>query len=150
MRRNIHLHGTSSETLCHLFTESYGTGKMSRYGLTAPETQLLLEKQGNTCALCPRPATHIDHCHATGKVRGVVCPRCNAWLAATEDAAWLKRAADYLLRTPFMQLVEEGLLEERSPGPRALKARTLQQEITTCPESSASPQPCDAPERPQS
>ena len=40
---------------------------------------------------------HIDHCHVTGKVRGVLCPECNHMLGKAKDnPVLLRRAADYL------------------------------------------------------
>jgi hypothetical protein len=54
-----------------------------KYGLTLERYNQLLESQGNRCGACKRklgkgitrPA--IDHCHATGVVRGILCHRCN-------------------------------------------------------------------------
>lgn len=43
----------------------------------------------------------VDHCHTTGKVRGILCSNCNAILGlALDRPEILKRAADYLERTP--------------------------------------------------
>jgi len=55
----------------------------TKYGITADERDALLESQGNKCALCldpllrTGPRTHLDHCHTTNTVRGVLCNRCN-------------------------------------------------------------------------
>jgi hypothetical protein len=38
----------------------------------------------------------IDHDHTTGRVRGLVCFRCNSWLAAIENVAFSKAAHRYL------------------------------------------------------
>jgi len=69
-------------------------------GVTDAEYARLLEAQGGHCALCPNtPKTrrlHVDHDHATGRVRGLLCYVCNKYLPATRDAAWHRRAADYL------------------------------------------------------
>src|SRR5690348_1786604 len=47
-------------------------------------------KEGKSCAICGRTQhLHVDHCHKTGRIRGVLRPRCNTRLAAVEDAAWL-------------------------------------------------------------
>jgi len=42
---------------------------------------------------------HIDHDHATGRVRGIVCHRCNQRLAAIDDSDWLEKAQIYIKRT---------------------------------------------------
>ncbi|MEV7073553.1 endonuclease VII domain-containing protein [Streptomyces sp. NPDC093990] len=50
------------------------------------------------CAICSTvPAVHVDHCHKTGRVRGVLCFNCNSGLGLLgDDPEALNRAADYL------------------------------------------------------
>ena len=64
----------------------------SRYGITVDQYNQLLEKQDGHCALCPattgwkkfdRPL-HVDHDHITGKVRGLLCSRCNLVVGVIE------------------------------------------------------------------
>lgn len=58
------------------------------YGLTPETYQALLDSQGNACAICERgfgSTPHIDHCHETGKVRGVLCVDCNTSLGKLGD-----------------------------------------------------------------
>lgn len=63
------------------------------YGLTQECFDLLLEKQGGGCAICKRKdpgmknATrlYVDHCHATGVVRGLLCRACNTMLGCAKD-----------------------------------------------------------------
>lgn len=59
--------------------------------------------QGSVCAICCKPiealakTTHLDHDHATGKVRGVLCHRCNRAIGFfNESPELLERAADYI------------------------------------------------------
>jgi len=40
--------------------------------------------------------THVDHCHRTGKFRGILCQRCNVRLAALEDKPFVEAATRYL------------------------------------------------------
>lgn len=60
-----------------------------------------LELQGNCCALCDREISQLrlsalDHCHATDKLRGMLCLRCNNMMAAIDrGAVWLDRALAY-------------------------------------------------------
>lgn len=58
---------------------------------------------GETCGICGRPPTERrkldrDHCHKTGKSRGLLCAKCNRQLSnLTEE--WLENALAYLRRT---------------------------------------------------
>lgn len=61
----------------------------------------LLESQGNACALCRRAITPesavVDHCHETGRLRGILCVRCNGAIGGLGDTREsLQRALDYL------------------------------------------------------
>lgn len=89
-----------------------GKGKKSeahrrqRYGLTLEDVELLIAAQGGVCAICGEDvsahngcATHVDHDHTTGKVRGILCRLCNPALGAfRDDPVLLRRAAEYLER----------------------------------------------------
>lgn len=69
-------------------------------GVSDDEYARLLASQGGGCAICgARPKTrrlHADHDHATGRVRGLLCHRCNRNLPAWVTAQWLQDAAMYL------------------------------------------------------
>ena len=80
-----------------------------RYDLTEQRVAEMIEAQGGTCAICRRkPAEHVDHDHATGDVRGVLCFTCNAGLGNFADNAHLMHlAAEYLDRhSPRARFVE--------------------------------------------
>jgi len=67
------------------------------YGLTHQEQLAVFESSDGLCALCYEiPATHIDHDHVTGKVRGALCPRCNLNLGILESG-WASMATEYLM-----------------------------------------------------
>ena len=70
-----------------------------RYALTPQEVAELKEQQGGVCAICGKVPERwvVDHCHATGKVRGLLCHRCNIHLPIIEDAAFVDAAQRYLL-----------------------------------------------------
>jgi hypothetical protein len=73
--------------------------KATRYGLTVPELDLLFEKSSGKCMICERQAENlfVDHCHATGKVRGILCLHCNTALGNFNDNIdILKKAMEYL------------------------------------------------------
>jgi hypothetical protein len=69
-------------------------------GVSDEEYERLLAYQGGTCALCPsKPGTrrlHVDHDHASGRVRGLLCHRCNRQLPTWVTRQWLLRAVRYL------------------------------------------------------
>lgn len=67
------------------------------YGLEPTAFDAMLAKQGNACAICrtsfeERRLT-IDHCHNTGKVRGLLCASCNSGIAYLDDNPAVMRAA---------------------------------------------------------
>jgi len=80
---------------------------LRKYGLTQEQFDAMLEQQAHRCAICldPEPDTagkawHIDHCHSTGVVRGLLCSRCNLALGYMRDSpALLRMAAHYLTQT---------------------------------------------------
>ncbi|MDQ4142737.1 MAG: endonuclease VII domain-containing protein [Actinomycetota bacterium] len=70
-----------------------------RYGIDETELNRMIEAQGGLCAICQvKPAAHVDHCHTTGKVRGVLCFNCNGGLGRFEDdPEVMRRAIEYLV-----------------------------------------------------
>lgn len=79
------------------------------YSITTDEWDAMLRAQGERCAICgtDTPAGrgwHTDHCHTTGKVRGILCIHCNAGLGQFRDSAEvLSKAAEYLRRAAFQR-----------------------------------------------
>lgn len=71
------------------------------YGMTLEDYERLISKQGGKCAICMleekgRKLT-IDHDHVTGRVRGLLCRKCNRAIGVFhEDVAILARAIAYL------------------------------------------------------
>lgn len=63
---------------------------LDRYGITLEQKQKMFDKQQGCCLVCGRHATElksplcIDHCHYTGKVRGLLCYGCNTGLSYYE------------------------------------------------------------------
>jgi hypothetical protein len=82
------------------------------YGITLEEYLALQDQQGNLCAICRKPARgkpngraradhvpslHVDHCHTSGRVRGLLCGNCNTMIGlAGEDSKVLLAAVEYL------------------------------------------------------
>lgn len=85
--------------------------KLKVYGLTPGCYDALIAKQGGVCAICGRdePNAHgrtgkkfqlsVDHCHDTGRVRGLLCQNCNRAIGLLGDnVELLRKAIDYLER----------------------------------------------------
>lgn len=84
---------------------------LKQYGLTPESYEELLASQGSVCAICQLPERgvdsrtgeprrlSVDHDHATYRVRGLLCIRCNQAIGQfADDPARLHRAIDYLDR----------------------------------------------------
>jgi hypothetical protein len=71
-----------------------------RYGITAEEADAMFAAQDGLCAICrTAPAAHVDHDHATGRVRELLCFGCNGGLGQfKDDPATLRAAARYVER----------------------------------------------------
>ena len=81
---------------------------MSRYGLSVDDYAALLEGQGGVCAICGLDCStgqrmSVDHDHANGEVRGLLCRRCNAGLGNfNDDPALMRTAIGYLVREEML------------------------------------------------
>ena len=90
-------------------------GLVSRYGITVEDYELMLDMQGGVCAICGKKETRrtrsskkiweydieprlvVDHDHKTGKVRGLLCHRCNVGIGQLDDSIdMLQRGIRYL------------------------------------------------------
>ena len=76
---------------------------LKKFGLTLEAYADLLEQQGGVCAICKTSDTFpwdwfcVDHDHATGRVRGLLCAFCNNVLGhSRENVETLRNAIDYL------------------------------------------------------
>lgn len=69
-----------------------------KYGLTEAEVTLMKLQQNSACAICKETSRLvIDHCHASGAVRGLLCFKCNAGLGFFKDRiSYLTAAIKYL------------------------------------------------------
>jgi len=73
--------------------------KLRSYGITKDDFAVMVAKADGKCEICSRamPEPHIDHDHATGKVRGLLCLQCNTALGSFQDSPeLLAKAIAYL------------------------------------------------------
>lgn len=75
--------------------------RRTKFGLTPEQVSAMRDSQNGLCAGCYTPLTRanecVDHCHSTGKIRGLLCDSCNVSLGRLQDnPATLRRLADYL------------------------------------------------------
>ncbi len=69
------------------------------YGMTSSDRDALLQEQNWLCLVCNGPFTHgknkpvVDHCHKTGRVRGIVHFGCNTAIGLLKDSPEICRAA---------------------------------------------------------
>ena len=82
--------------------------RIYKFGMTPEQYFALLDVQENKCALCSvdfagikKKQIHVDHDHATGAVRGILCMPCNVALGMLGDTvSGLERALQYLKGVP--------------------------------------------------
>src|SRR5712692_2234694 len=60
----------------------------SVYGISSTDYDAMLARQNGACAICEEKSVRklcVDHCHATGVVRGFLCHKCNNGLGCYDD-----------------------------------------------------------------
>lgn len=72
--------------------------RFRRYGITPEAYETMRVAQSLKCAICRKAVTLVvDHCHETGKVRGLLCKHCNSVLGyARDDTSVLRAAIGYI------------------------------------------------------
>lgn len=76
-------------------------GRLKRkYGITPEDYETLLQQQSGVCAICLEVGTRklsVDHCHRTGKIRALLCQKCNSAIGLlNEDTDLMRKAITYL------------------------------------------------------
>jgi len=72
-----------------------------KFNMTLEQYDKMFEEQGGVCAICGGIGDRgyrlaVDHNHETGKIRGLLCSKCNLHLFALENRTWRLLAEDYL------------------------------------------------------
>lgn len=86
----------------------------ANFGLTVEQFEQLCEKGGSPCQICKRPERQkrrisLDHDHATGRLRGILCSKCNTLLGyADDDPSLLESAASYLRTADLGVILSKG------------------------------------------
>lgn len=77
-----------------------------KYGISVSDWDEMFDRQGGRCAICQLPEEevggrlHVDHCHTTGSVRGLLCQGCNTGIGKLrEDPGIIRNAAAYVERS---------------------------------------------------
>jgi hypothetical protein len=95
------------------------------YGLSRADYEIMLKTQSGVCDICKKPEHNarfkflaVDHDHATGKVRGLLCHRCNAGLGNfNDDARLLSEAIRFIERhSDGDALIETSTTEISAPA----------------------------------
>lgn len=82
--------------------------RIIKLGILPSQVAEMTLAQGDKCAGCLRPfsetfrGAHVDHCHATGVIRGLLCVDCNLSIGRLQDSpVILRRLASYIEAPPF-------------------------------------------------
>ena len=79
----------------------------SQYGLNLEDYNNLVKEQNHKCAICDtdevdsfKGLLFVDHCHTTGKIRGLLCHHCNTALGKFKDSeSILMKAIEYVRKS---------------------------------------------------
>lgn len=95
---------------------------ISYFGLTLEQYNKLFEDHDNLCGICKNPETRksrtpgkicrlsVDHCHITGKIRGLLCGACNTAIGKfKDDISLMEKAIEYLKK----HNTKDGLILEK-------------------------------------
>jgi hypothetical protein len=78
---------------------------MRTYGITTEIKNAMFKAQNGQCAICNKPSTDfqqgllIDHCHETGRVRGLLCWICNKKMISNHTVKSIQVIYDYITST---------------------------------------------------
>lgn len=106
--RKVH-YGNNAKTIIQYQKKYYQANKgkvkdrilRKEFGLGLSEYKRMLSKQNGVCKICGAPpkcrALAVDHCHTSGRIRGLLCASCNRGISYFKDSPdLLKSAAHYL------------------------------------------------------
>lgn len=90
----------------HFYNRARRTHLSVTYGISIDEYESMLKAQNGLCAICRKPEVTVDrrrpgevrklavdHCHTTGKIRGLLCAKCNAAIGHFKESIESIRSA---------------------------------------------------------
>lgn len=103
---DIEKYRAKSRAWYHAHPKSWwGIRLTQRYGLSLDDYDRMLISQSGRCLVCGNDFKHsrdsnVDHCHKTGRVRGILCTACNSGIGYfRDDPTIMESAITYLRRT---------------------------------------------------
>lgn len=87
---------------------------MAKYGISEEDYNFMLAFQNNACGICRTPqselkrAMSVDHCHKTGRIRGLLCSSCNTSIGLLKDSRELMHRASRWVMTDAELEAESG------------------------------------------
>lgn len=73
------------------------------YGINIEEYNILFKEQNGKCGICGCESNErmlaVDHCHNTGKIRGLLCTKCNTGIGLLKTEENMFKAIDYIRKT---------------------------------------------------
>lgn len=114
------IHQETAKVRCKVYHETHKAERRIRalqyaFGLSLGDYSILGCRANWRCEICGKEEPpiiglrwrseklHIDHCHATGKVRGLLCPNCNKMLGYAFDNLDILRNAIAYLQKPTIE-----------------------------------------------
>lgn len=110
----FYVRNLSCKSCCHLKAREWAaknpdkvkdsrrkTKLKQKYGISTEDYDKMYDEQNGVCCICEQPHTrralNVDHCHKTGKVRKLLCDKCNMVLGLVDDSVkMLQKMKDYL------------------------------------------------------
>ena len=93
---------------CKHMVHAYKYVLKTKYNLTVEQFTAMHSDQQGSCLVCEQSIDNVftgvegkksavDHCHSTGKIRGLLCKTCNSGLGSLKDSPeLLRKGADYI------------------------------------------------------
>jgi len=83
--------------------EKLDKARTRTYGVTPEQFQQMKDAQDNACEICklpfvPEKTPHVDHCHTTNRVRGLLCNHCNRGLGGFRDSINIMQSAQEYIK----------------------------------------------------
>lgn len=91
MSKRMFKHGRSINTHPDFQRYNHDNQFKRKYGIGIDERDAMLTEQNGKCKICNEDfyaeagTPHIDHCHSTGKIRGLLCKACNTGIGQMKD-----------------------------------------------------------------